>query len=82
MGRALRSDYSRILKRGLKSLSKTVQCAQPTQFGWDNLRVRLLPAVEPQPRQMIDVSLFGSSYLRHITFYDTPSPWRSATGRA
>jgi hypothetical protein len=63
VGCTARSHDSCVWERCLEPLSEAVQAAQPAQFGWKDLRVGVLPALIPEPCQVIDLPLSGSSYL-------------------
>jgi len=58
-GRATRTGNMDVRKCALQSLAKALESAEVGKLWRHQRRVRLVPAVMPQPREMIDLSGVG-----------------------
>jgi len=67
-GSAGRADHANIWKCGLQPIAKIVPRAQPDQIGRRQRRMRLMPDIEPQLRELIEFSGLGCSDHDRVSF--------------
>src|SRR5688572_26958257 len=78
-----RPDHAGVWQRVAHSFTKVLQGTQTLEFRWHHLRVRILPAVVPELRQVVDLARFGLANVheRHCRRQRAGAILRRGVGR-